>query len=332
MTTATAAPPSSALANLLLVRMALPDPSPKKLHDDLAKVLGAGPSAAELAEVQNELLAAGLLEQASRGKLVPSEAGRDHALRFLGIPGWPAKLNWQTVIAKHLFPKAAGLSPAAAAKCDNGDKLAALVLKRKYGLAPGAGTTVNQVLQALVCKQLGLPEEITLDGLLRTVLSRLVGADGRLTRDDLAQQLPLFGTGLRRVNAQEARAKVVRDWLADYPAAPSSAPAQSSEPFDLSAFARTVQALAQRAPAGDRFHANKVFIAPLWRASQREPGFPRLTLHEFKQRLIEANAQHQLHLSRADFVQAMDRKLLDESETAHLNATFHFVLLEEPRS
>ena len=66
-------------------------------------------------------------------------------------------------------------------------------------------------------------------------------------------------------------------------------------------------------------------------ASQREPNFPRLTLGEFKHRLVEANSQHLLHLSRADLVQAMDPQLVAESETTLLNATFHFVLLEEAR-
>ena len=64
-------------------------------------------------------------------------------------------------IAKYLFPKAAGLSASAAAKLDNGDKLAALLLKRKYRLASGAGSTINQVLEAVVCKELGVPEETT---------------------------------------------------------------------------------------------------------------------------------------------------------------------------
>jgi hypothetical protein len=65
--------------------------------------------------------------------------------------------------------------------------------------------------------------------------------------------------------------------------------------------------------------------------TQDEPSFPRLSLPEFKQRLIEANSQGLLHLSRADLVSAMDPQLVAESEAPHLNATFHFVLLEEDR-
>ena len=86
--------------------------------------------------------------------------------------------------------------------------------------------------------------------------------------------------------------------------------------------------LAAKSPSEDRFHDNKVFIAALWRATQEEPSFPRLALAEFKQRLVEANSQNLLHLSRADLVQAMDPQLVAESETGYLNAAFHFVLVE----
>ena len=97
----------------------------------------------------------------------------------------------------------------------------------------------------------------------------------------------------------------------------------------MTAFARTVLALAANSLPRDRFHDNKVFIAALWQASQREPSFPRLSLPEFKKLLVEANSHNLLHLSRADLVQAMDPQLVADSETEYLNATFHFVLLEE---
>lgn len=331
MTTSLAAPPVPAVANLLLVRVALPKPTPKKVRDDLGKLLGANLSAAELGELQSELTSAGLLTKGKRNTFTLTEAGREHVLRFLDLAELPPRTSWSTVIAKYLFPKAAGLSASAAANLKKGDNLAALVLKRKYGLAAGAGATVNQVLEAVACEELGFPEETTLDGLLRAVLCRLVGSDGRLTRADLVKQLPLFETGLKRASADDVRRKLVRDWLTES-AAPSPPDEQRpAESFDLAAFALTVRALAMSSPAEDRFHNNKVFIAALWRASQREPNLPRLTLPEFKQRLVEANAQHLIHLSRADLVQAMDPQSVSESETSHLNATFHFVLLEEAR-
>jgi hypothetical protein len=319
------------------------------VRDDIGKLLGADFSTDDFNELRNELADAGFLTKGKRNTFVLTDAGRERAMRFLGTDELPPRLNWSTLVAKYLFPKAAGLSEDAAAKLKNGDNVAAFILKRKYDLAAAAGSTVSQILEAVVCKNLGFADETTLEGLLCAVLSRLMGSE-RLSKKDIVSQLPLFETGLTAVNAAAARNKVVCDWLGGAPRKqPKSAQLEPSEfepsrpepaaheplppePFDLPAFAGTVRTLAARTDAQDRFHDNKVFIAPLWRATQDEPNFPRLSLSEFKQRLIEANSQSLLHLSRADLVSAMDPQLVAESETAHLNATFHFVLLEGDRS
>jgi uncharacterized protein (DUF2267 family) len=329
MTTAVAAPP--AVAGLILVRMALPNATPKKVRDDVGKLLAAELSAAEFDQLRSELTAAGLLAHGKRSTFTLTDAGRERARQFLDVTELPPRANWGTVVAKFLFPKAAHLPADAAAKLDSGDKLAAHLLKRKYDLPANAGTTVKQVLEALLCKELGHPEETTIDGLMSAVLSRLVGADVRLTKPQLAKQLPLFGTGLTGSTADMIRRALIRDWLSGPAAEPVLVEPALAEPFDLPAFAATVTALAGRSPPADRFHDNKVFIAALWRASQREPAFPRLTLDEFKQRLVEANGRQLLHLSRADLVQAMDPRLVADSETSHLNSTFHFVLVEGGR-
>jgi hypothetical protein len=185
---------------------------------------------------------------------------------------------------------------------------------------------VNQAAEAVACKELGFPAETTLAGLMCAALSRLLGS-GRLTKEQIGKQLPLFETGLTAATADAARRKVVRDWLHAAPVPPQPA----AEPFDLHAFADTIRALAAASPPQDRFHDNKVFIVALWQASQREASFPRCSLPEFKHRLVEANAQHLLHLSRADLVQAMDPQLVSDSEIVHQNATYHFVLLEGDR-
>jgi hypothetical protein len=331
---ATAPATSTAVADLVLVRMSLPSKkpvAPSVLRKDLGKILGADFSAADFDDLRNELASAGFLTKGKRNTFTLTEAGRERALRFLGITDLPPGMNWSTIIAKHLFPKAAGLPADTADKLDNGDKLAAFILKRKYGLATGAGSTVNQVLEAVVCKRLDFPDETTLDGLSCAVLSQLMGSE-RLTKKNLARQLPLFETGLTAASADAARCKIVRDWLGGMPQKelrPAQAEPMPPEPFDLPAFAATVRALAASSPPQDRFHDNKVFISALWSTSQREPNFPRLSLAEFKQRLVQANSQNLLHLSRADLVSAMDPQLVADSETAHLNATFHFVLLEE---
>ena len=339
MTTALATPSVTAVADLVLVRMTLPSKkpvAPSAVRKDVSKLLDSEMSSAELDDLRGELASAGFLTKGKRNTFALTDAGRERALGFLGVAELPPRTNWSTVIATYLFPKAAGLSTDAAAKLDSGDKLVAFVLKRKYELDVGSGSTVNQVLEAVACKQLAFADETTLDGLLCAVLSRLMGSE-RLPKEKLAEQLPLFETGLTAASADAARCKMVRDWLGGAPRPqplprpsppPSQPPPPPVEPFDLPAFAATLRALAAGSPPEDRFHDNKVFIVAVWRESQREPNFPRLSLPEFKQRLVEANSQNLLHLSRADLVQAMDPQWVADSETVYLNATFHFVLVE----
>lgn len=329
----TAAEPSAgtaAVADLLLARYALPNAAPKKVREDVGRLLDAGLSTARFDELRAELASAGFLARGKRNTFTLTDAGRERALRFLGLNELPPRITWAAVVNQHVFPKAAGLEPDAAAKLQKGEQLAAYLLRRKYGLPSRAGSSVKQVLQALVCQKLGCPEETTLDGLFRAVLSKELESDHPLTKEQLVKQFPLVKAGLKSVRADDARRRLVQDWLAGQ-TAPGRDERPHAEQLDLPAFAATVRALARSSPPQDRFHDNKVFVAALWRASQRELNFPCLSLPEFKRRLVEANARHLLHLSRADLVQAMDPGLVAESEIRYENATFHFVLLEGAR-
>ena len=217
MTTTLAIPPvtNAAVADLVLVRMILPGKKPvgpRDMRRDVGKLLGVDFSVSQLDDVRNQLADAGFLTKGKRHTFTLTDAGRERALRFLGVDDLPPRTNWSLAIGKYLFPKAAGLPADAAAKLDSGDKLAAFMLKRKYDLTGRAGSTVSQVLEAVVCKELGFSGETTLNGLLCVVLSKLIGSE-RLTKDKLAQQLPLFETGLVAVKADAARNKIVRDWL-----------------------------------------------------------------------------------------------------------------------
>jgi len=321
---------ATAVADLVLVRMALPSKrpvGPSALRRDVGKLLKADLSAAEFDDLRNDLAAAGFLTKGNRNMFALTESGRERALRFLGATELPARANWSTIITKFLFPKAAGLTPDAADKLDTGDKLAAFILKQKYDLATAPGSTVNQAVEAVACKQLGFPDETSLDGLMCAVLSRLMGTE-RLTKEILVKQLPVFETGLTTTDIDAVRQRVISNWLGEMPHRTGPAAPPSVEPFDLHAFAATVRALAASSPPEDRFADNKVFIAALWRASQGEPNFPQLALAEFKQHLVDANSQGLLHLSHGDFEGDVDPELVAESETESSNATLHFVLLE----
>jgi hypothetical protein len=321
---------TAVVADLLLVRYALSNTTPKKVREDVGGLLDGGLSEVQFHDLRTELESTGALEKGRRNTYRLTAQGRERALRFLGLSELPPRANWKSVVTKYLFPKATGLAPDAAAKLIKGEQLAAYVLRRKYGLPSRVGSSVNQVLEEIVCQIVRFPDETTLNGLLRAVLSKELKSSDRLTKEQLVSQFPLFETGLTSIKADAIRRKLVQDWLAGAPA-PVRNELPHPEQLDLPAFAATVRALACNSPPHDRFHDNKVFIAPLWRASQCELNFPRFSLPEFKQHLLEANGRHLLHLSRADFVQAMDPKLVAESEVTYENATFHFVLLEGAR-
>lgn len=102
----------------------------------------------------------------------------------------------------------------------------------------------------------------------------------------------------------------------------------------LADFADVVNEMAAKAPAEDKFHDNKAFIEPLWRASQRDETFPFVSLAWFKSKLLDANAKGLLHLSRADMVSHMDREQVKNSEinVGYGQATFHFVRLPDEKA
>lgn len=327
----TAALPTTA-SDLLLARLACAGATPKKVRDDVNKLCQR--SAEEWDVLRDQLIAAGELARGQRNSITLTESGRARALRFLGVNELPATTKWPAVVTGLLLPRALGMSAADASKLNTGDKLAAILLRRKYGLADQAGTTVKRVVEALACRELGFPGETTLEGVLRAVIGRILGAQG-LSLKEVNQQLPLFGTGLPNTKLDSCRRQLVKMWLDaienSLDAAVDSdarSVADIAETWDLPTFAATVRALAESSPPASRFHGNKVFISALWRSSQQEPGFPRVGLEEFKQQLVAANSQGLLQLSRADLVQAMDPVIVAESETRYLNASFHFVLVE----
>ena len=167
-----------AVADLVLVRMTLPSKkavAPSVVRKDVGKLMDSELSGADFDHLRIELTTAGFLTKGKRNTYALTDSGRERAIRFLGVADLPPRTNWSTVIAKYLFPKAAGLSANAAAKLDSGDKLAAFILKRKYGLFAGSGSTVNQVLEAITCKRLGFANETRLSSLSCVVLSKLIG-------------------------------------------------------------------------------------------------------------------------------------------------------------
>ncbi len=89
-------------------------------------------------------------------------------------------------------------------------------------------------------------------------------------------------------------------------------------------FASIVNTAARAVPASGRYGENKVFISEAFKAARSSQ--PSLSMSEFKDRLVQANREGLVRLSRADLISAMDPKLVSASETDAKGATFHFIL------
>jgi hypothetical protein len=325
----------SRVGNLILVRLLTAGrraPSPKKLKDDLARFFKFPPTEEQWQPYFQELEQAGMLE------LRPyrlTDTGREAALEFLGLRELPPRTTWNTLRTRYLVPKALGLpdsSPETLKRISRKPNLEAVLLAARYDLPAGAAASLKSAVEALACKELGFPDETSVEAVKARVLSKLLGTDERLPLKEIQKQLPRVAVGARNSKPEALRDALLQRWAdpsgAARPAAEPETEPEHVERFDLPTFARTVQAAARNSPAG-RFGDNKVFINHVWRQLRNEPSFPHLDLAAFKNALAEANHAGLVRLSRADLVQVMDPADVQESETRYLDAVFHFILLEE---
>lgn len=107
---------------------------------------------------------------------------------------------------------------------------------------------------------------------------------------------------------------------------PLQPPYQS--PPSVAKWSKNIEQIIKNIGPKGRFGGRKVFIDSAYRAYKRQGGTKNR--REFKEQLVEANKQGKLRLIRADLVSAMDPEKVKASETAYLNATFHFI--EDPRA
>lgn len=318
-------PPVGPLADLILVRLLPPGtsrPSPRVIREDLAKFFHRPPTIEQFNEVLSSLRAAGLVSV--RGQHL-TDAGRTQALGYLGISELPARTNWGTIKSKYLLPRALGVSPELAA---DSKKLAPLLLKRKLGLPTATPLTLGGVFEAIACQQLGYPDQIKLKDLIPVLLGKVTNADEPIDLKSAEKVVPQVLLGAKRSGTEALRETVLAGWadsMADDLRVSVMDPTPEPEvPFDLEAFANTVQAAARTCPTG-RFGDNKVFISHLWRHLADEPRFKPMGLAGFKANLVEANVQRLLNLEPADLNQAFDPVDLTSSATVQFHSTYHFI-------
>jgi hypothetical protein len=102
---------------------------------------------------------------------------------------------------------------------------------------------------------------------------------------------------------------------------------RSLQSIDLVPFTKEVTAAARRTPDG--WVGNKVFISHVWKAMQEQGMLLDMTFDEFKGLLIRANQQRLLSLSRADLAPLLDQQDVRASQIEHMDATFHFLVVDQ---
>jgi hypothetical protein len=276
-------------------------PSTGALALALASLLGelAGDAKKLAKDALERLKARGFIELDTR--LMLTEKGRKQALLSLDSDGLPkgATFDW---VKRLLVLRALGLpvSEVAIKQAGTGAWLATRVLISQYKLKLGDDPKPPDVIAALAWKAVGSDETGAF------ALKRAVG--------------PLL--------LRDARPVVEASPPSPHTAHGGSAHSAPSLANGLAGFAESVLGAAQATATG-RWHGNKVFISHVWKELQRQGVAGAMTFEDFQGRLIEANRARLLELSRADLVQAMPREDVRASETTYLNASFHFVRLDD---
>ncbi len=204
---------------LILARLAGPlksPPSAKQVRDDLARFVNAHWNAAQWHERFDERLAA-LRE---RGDLMPkrlvvTDAGRARIVADLGVDPVP---SWRTLKSALLPALALGLAPGAARvreRLGKAEGLRGAVLAHTYDLGVARTPTLNQAIDALAWKRLGVDSDrpLTLDGVRRHLLAQLLDGETRLKLDKITSMLAAKAVSARRSGPDDLREALVQRWL-----------------------------------------------------------------------------------------------------------------------
>lgn len=341
--------PSQRLDLLILARLSTTTrrpPSVKKLESELFPFVEARLSRGEWSSQLAERLAALRTTRGIDDRRVPTPKGLERLRGALGVRELPTK--WSE-FSRALIPALALALPGTQwSEVASADKLRARIIRQDRRLSLPELPTLAQAVDAQIWQALGLDETgpLTLGTLRRAVLARSLGISLRAKSMDVAdvgQWLASAATGTPTRTIMASQRALVRQWLfggggsgtqgqvlKQRPAVDAT-PTIALEPLPLERWAEQVQALADASTTG-RYGDERVFIAAVWRAAQAGPATLHDPLPAFKTRLVEANRAGLLRLHRADLVGAMDPQLVQESETRHLNATFHFVEIHPRRA
>lgn len=283
--------------------------------------LGAEAWSRAFDEALEELAHSGKIQSPANNRIALAEAGRRAACDFIGPAELPAKLNWPMLRDGYLMPRALGLSPPptreARKRITTPNGLRAAILRQHFDLPVAEFPTLTQARDALFWKLIGREsaERLTVANVLKHVLNQELDPARPTPAAEAPKRIAQKVAKARNADASQLRLATLRRWC-------EAASPPASAQMDLAAFAERARAAARHCSSG-RFGANKVFIAHVWRQMRDELG--GMDLEAFKRRLTEANNARLLRLSRADLVEAMEPRDVEESQTEYLNAWFHFI-------
>jgi len=300
-------------------------------------------------------------------KLALTLRGRRAALVYLQVDALPDKLTWAKLRDTYLVARALGVELRGGEERLKISKIAtvkAAVLQQAHELPICELPAMKQAEDALLWQQLGRSTDkpFSLKVVKEYLLNQLVGGPRPQSASQVVQQIVAGLTGAsnntpgelrlalirRRIVGEDGEGAQPQDGTAPRGRAEPGAERggggggavaavdieRRAEPFQvttasLELFARQILEAARACSSG-RFGSNKVFISHvLRRYTEIHPAAALEGEADLKERLVAAHQRGLLKLSRADLVEAMNPTDVAQSEIRHLNASFHFVRIEE---
>lgn len=343
------------LADLLLSRLLFVDKNGmtvSELKAALKAIAGSELSNAAYTE-QIETTLTNLSEQdytqpvsSSRHQL--SDRGRQHILDALRLKTLPPRLQWKTLKNTDWIAHALNLpalSTETRKRLGESNGLRSAILQQGFDLPIAPFSTLTQARNALLWQHLCNPQtaenlQVQLPDLrqqafnqgtvMATLLNDLLQTPKPLPWDKALSQLVAKVAQAKRTTPDELRTAILRQAVtsAAPPPPKTDTPTTNTSPtLSDEAFAELTLNAAKATHDG-RLGDSKVFISRVWATLQQQHPDLTLSLEDFKQRLLTANQQRRLDLSRADLAYALDANDVSASEINHLNSTFHFVRLD----
>lgn len=277
-----------------------------------------------------------------------SDRGRQHILDGLRLKTLPPRLQWKTLKNTDWIAHALNLpalSTETRRRLAEADGLRAAILQRGFDLPVAPFGTLTQVRNALLWQHLCNPQtaenlQTQLPDLqqqafnqgtvMAALLNDLLQAPKPLPWDKALSQLVAKVAQAKRTTPDELRTAILRQALTStepLPQKPDTPNSNNLATLSDEAFAELTLNAAKATQDG-RLGDSKVFISRVWATLRQQHPDLALSLEDFKQRLVTANQQRRLDLSRADLAYALDANDVSASEINHLNSTFHFIRLD----